>query len=426
MLLASRMRSAVLACTGPLLLACTPTSARTVEAAPGYEFAGPELADRRSLVDIDNDGEEDVFYISQARTTTPKSTDYAAYFHQVLDKYDCGVGYFGYECAKRLCPFGESWTVDAFMASSPSDELYTPWGRSTEGAMHSYQECSGKGICNRDTGKCKCLDGFHGKGCRHKTCPNDCGDHGVCQPAYIINPDYVADIPETSQFWDRKRSFRCECDYGYTGVDCSDRICPVGLDPVNAYDIDCDPEVDRSADFFGVDQQVIQFPDDMPNDQWFYLDFETLYGGKPFRTHPIHYDSTHLATLVGDIQVALEALPNQAMPSCQTRLLDNDVGYSATVLVAFSDETMAGRQQLLSCVAPSTTDASSCESGTQPKIKSVNPTGVECEVSYYNDESEIYTPYECSSRGECDRTNGKCDCHSGFEGSRCEEMFSFY
>ena len=126
------------------------------------------VAPRRTLVDIDNDGNEDVFSISEARTTTPKSTEYEAYFHKVLDTYGCAKGYFGYGCAKRLCPYSASWSVNAFMLSTPSDDLYTPWGRSNEGPMHAYQECAGKGICNRETGKCKCFEGFHGKGCRYK------------------------------------------------------------------------------------------------------------------------------------------------------------------------------------------------------------------------------------------------------------------
>lgn len=384
------------------------------------------VAPRRTLVDIDNDGNEDVFSISEARTTTPKSTEYEAYFHKVLDTYGCAKGYFGYGCAKRLCPYSASWSVNAFMLSTPSDDLYTPWGRSNEGSMHAYQECAGKGICNRETGKCKCFEGFHGKGCRYKMCPNDCGEHGVCQPAYVVNTGYTADIPHIDQVWDRERSFRCECDYGYTGIDCSDRVCPLGLDPVNAHDLDCDPAVDTSAEYFGWDQQVIRFPDAMPDYQWFYLEFETQYGGKPFRTHAIHYDPAHLATLAGDIQLALEALPNEAVPSVHAKIIDNDVDIAATVLVAFTDTTMPGRQQLLSCVAPSTTEGSACESGTQPKILSINPGAVECTTDYYNDETEIFNAYECSARGECDRTSGKCLCHSGFSGLRCEEMFSFF
>ena len=387
----------------------------------------------RRLIDLDDDGNEDIYHITDARTDTPKSTEYEAYFHKVLDEYNCGQGYFGYGCEKRLCSFGMSWTVDSFMLSEPSDELYAPWGQSDQGGMHAYQECSGKGVCDRENGKCRCFEGYHGKGCRYKSCPNDCGEHGICQPAYVINPDYASittGAAATSQFWDYDRSFRCECDYGYTGMDCSDRVCPVGLDPVNPFAAGCDDgddSVDQTVDFFGSDQQIIRFPTSMPDDQWFFLEFETHYGGKPFRTHPVHYDSVHLATLAGDIQRALESLPNEAVPSCQTRVLEeNDADVAASVLVAFTDNTMAGRQALLTCEAPSTTEGSACESGVQPMIHSLNTAGVDCTTDYYNDETQIYAGYECSARGQCDVTSGKCECHSGFSGLRCENMYSFF
>ena len=380
---------------------------------------------RRRLLDIDGDGNKDQYGVS-TRADSPHTSDYEAYFHAVVDTFGCDNGYYGYGCSKRLCAFAAAWAVDPYMLSDPSDDLYTPWGRSDYGGMHSYQECAGKGVCNRKNGKCKCFPGYHGNACKYKACPNDCGDHGVCQPNYVINPAYTATIPQTSQVWDRERTFRCVCDYGYSGIDCSDRVCPTGLDPVNSYDVRCSADVDRSADFFGWDQQVIRIPDTMPEGQHFFLEFETAFGGQPFRTHPIQYDSSLLSLLAGDIQEALQRLPNQALPSIQTRVLDNDAGYAATVLVAFTDATTSGRQQLLSCVAPSTTEALACESGVQPKVKSLNVDAVECETNFYNDASELYTAYECSGRGECDQSNGKCACHSGFSGLRCEQMNSFY
>ena len=238
-----------------------------------------------------------------------------------------------------------------------------------------------------------------------------------------MNSDYTATIPQIDQVWDWDRSFRCECDYGYTGIDCSDRLCPSGVDPVNPED--CAVE-STGEEFFGSDQQVIRFPSDLPQYQWFYLEFESEFGGVPFRTHAIEYDPANSAKLAGDIQAALESLPNAALPSVQTRIVDDEVGYTGTVLVAFTDDATPGRQQLLQCFSPGPDDASAGCDGVFPKVESVNPNAVECETAYYNAESEIYSSYECSGRGECDRASGKCDCHSGFNGPRCETMFSFF
>ncbi len=375
-------------------------------------------------MDLNADGEDDEYSVGTSRSSTPKSSAYQTYVQAVVDAFGCSDGYFGYGCEKRRCAYQVAWTINPYLGSDPSDELHVPWGKAdgTFG-VRAYEECAGKGLCNRDTGNCKCFDGYTGKGCRYKTCPNDCGEHGVCQPAYVINSGYDADIPLLAQPWDREISMRCQCDFGYTGIDCSDRECPTGVDPVNPHD--CPGEVDLTEDFAGSDQQLLRFPTAMPNSQYFYLEFESQFGGQPFRTRPVEYQSGHLERLAGQVQEALEALPNNVVPSCQTRVLDNDPGYAATILIAFTDAALAGRQKLLSCTAPGPDNPAEC-AGAQPKIDSVNPADIQCETSYNNDASELFTTYECSSRGECDRSSGKCDCHSGFEGLRCEKMFTFY
>jgi len=89
---------------------------------------------------------------------------------------------------------------------------------------HFYSECSGKGTCNRDTGECECFDGYSGSGCAQLACPNDCSGHGVCRRLAEQNTDYTS--------WDRHKTTTCICDPGYENVDCSDRICPRGDDPI--------------------------------------------------------------------------------------------------------------------------------------------------------------------------------------------------
>jgi hypothetical protein len=49
-----------------------------------------------------------------------------------------------------------------------------------DGTAHNLEECSGKGICNRATGTCKCSTGFTGNACQRSKCPNDCSGHGQC------------------------------------------------------------------------------------------------------------------------------------------------------------------------------------------------------------------------------------------------------
>lgn len=89
------------------------------------------------------------------------------------DKCDCYRGwgassdissYKSPDCSARTCPSDHSWA-----------DLPTQTGN-----VHRLAECSDKGVCNRQTGKCECFLGFTGKACERSTCPKDCSGHGIC------------------------------------------------------------------------------------------------------------------------------------------------------------------------------------------------------------------------------------------------------
>lgn len=98
--------------------------------------------------------------------------------------------------------------------------------RSNEGHFHA--ECSAAGICDRSTGQCECFAGFEGSACNRTVCPNSCSGHGVCR---TIAETLPADI-EYYKLWEATKFQRCVCDGGYDGLDCSQRVCPRGDDPL--------------------------------------------------------------------------------------------------------------------------------------------------------------------------------------------------
>jgi hypothetical protein len=86
---------------------------------------------------------------------------------------DCDVGwgaktditlYRAPDCSQRTCPAGKAW---GDVASSTNK-------------AHHLMECSNRGICNRQTGLCKCIPGFGGPACNRMLCPNNCSGHGMC------------------------------------------------------------------------------------------------------------------------------------------------------------------------------------------------------------------------------------------------------
>ena len=56
-----------------------------------------------------------------------------------------------------------------------------------------------------------------------------CSGHGTCETiGYLATIDYN----NAYRLWDEDITMGCKCDGGYTGPDCSQRICKYGLDPM--------------------------------------------------------------------------------------------------------------------------------------------------------------------------------------------------
>lgn len=66
---------------------------------------------------------------------------------------DCDVGWMGGDCGLRTCPSAKAW-------------FDTPTGPEQ---AHNQQECSNRGICDRETGACACEPGFKGAACEKST-----------------------------------------------------------------------------------------------------------------------------------------------------------------------------------------------------------------------------------------------------------------
>lgn len=233
------------------------------------------------------------------------------------DACDCYNNWLGADCSERVCPFGLAFVDaprgdlnhDGVIATtkatgeqkeyetqanrrdnllvSPTGLVQVQWSNKLEyeyygfhspstastGVMkvssteskgytralneegHYYNECSGKGLCDREAGLCQCFDGYTGAACERSTCPNDCSGHGSCLTVRELalgdrvggtagrnyrDIDYYNGYTVHSgvsaafyyNLWDAEKNQACACDAGYFGPDCSQRECPRGNDPL--------------------------------------------------------------------------------------------------------------------------------------------------------------------------------------------------
>ena len=139
----------------------------------------------------------------------------------------CSNGWMGADCSLRVCPSGPAW----FGAPTATD------------TAHDLQECSNIGLCERSKGECVCRVGWNGAACQYKSCPGApaCTGHGECVNMKTLatynkvngepSPVSYGLTPNDNLHWDEEEMYGCACDDGFTGYDCSQRMCPFGDDP---------------------------------------------------------------------------------------------------------------------------------------------------------------------------------------------------
>eukprot|EP00924_Labyrinthula_sp_SR-Ha-C_P002184 snap_masked-scaffold_19-processed-gene-3.19-mRNA-1 protein AED:0.01 eAED:0.01 QI:0/0/0/1/1/1/3/0/1884 len=137
------------------------------------------------------------------------------------DKCVCFSGFFLPDCSARICPYGSAWSDKA-----------TPF------LAHNPGECSNAGKCDRTTGLCNCFAGFQGISCAKLSCPNKCSNQGVCTTLKGLSRLYALSASDADGFgeayssnWDALATPICHCDDGFTGSDCSIKLCPFSDDP---------------------------------------------------------------------------------------------------------------------------------------------------------------------------------------------------
>jgi hypothetical protein len=432
---------------------------------------------------------------------------------QCYDNWGLGLAQYSGDCSQRICPYeiafvdspylestyrkGLDHALGTYGAATADDDTIeignfnpTRNGGNTAGgepytsvARHKYAECSGRGLCNRDSGECECFPGYEGKGCQRTACPNDCSGHGRC--AYIEKMPFETTAMAYAKWskdwsflsqdahtftyrgWDRHKTRGCICDPEYGDVDCSKRMCPYGTDIMDQRNnlnkrgqYEVQTIIFEARGSTGVDTGLVG---DL-NQKTFALTFKSQLN-ETFTTNPIVFNvatGDDLHDFVLDVEQALESLPNRVIDDVKVNAAILTTGATPSISavrlnITFSGEHVQGPQNLL------TVRAYKCGDGCTPKL-----TGLELEPNrqfvsvgfvdrwggnvglatggYYPSlkatlespgnagaySSEFidankniglamsdYNSYECGRRGKCDYSTGICGCFAGYTGIAC-------
>lgn len=252
------------------------------------------------------------------------------------DMCDCNRNWQANDCSERVCQYGlahvDTPKGDLNMNNEIDDadtilvenSFKYPYGTTEKfprmqdsdlftltNTAHYYMECSNKGTCNRQTGTCECYPGYDGAACQRASCPGypeSCSGHGVCK---TIRQLADANYSNVYELWDKDTTMGCECDAGFSGPDCSERLCKYDIDPL--YFDDTSTTKTAVFDFAIVSNStsmVTGFQDgrNIANTGTWAIVFYDMHGQK-WQTSPLPKGAT--CTQVLD---ALKALPNNVIP----------------------------------------------------------------------------------------------------------------
>jgi hypothetical protein len=291
----------------------------------------------------------------------------------------CYAGYTGAACQYKTCPTGKAWFDEA---------------AATDIGHIDGVECSNRGVCDRSAGTCTCQSGFTGSACERLSCNSSCNYRGKCLPMNalalqassngdLLNYKYGYPNDPASTTWDHDMIQGCSCDkYWYhgplkwdisdfAGYDCSILTCPTGDDPLTTGGV---------------------------------YETQTLHCEASSGTFTLTFRQQTTSAIAFDATAATVKAAFSLLKTVRAVTVTYSAG-TAACSTSGVDITIQFTQSL-GDLPPLTIDTTNLFKSGAAAVTSVAETvkGTKENV-------------ECSNRGVCNRSTGRCECFTGFASS---------
>jgi len=279
------------------------------------------------------------------------------------------------------------------------------------------------------------------------SCPNDCNGKGLCytvrevaalrlnkfQVAGLGGQKIMAGVQTGFDYnrWDADKATMCVCDPGFTGPDCSQRMCPRNDDPLTwdkryCGGTTCTWEIQSfTLSDSPLTTYRIGFTDSFNGTYFAYVPLDVSADPNGFvAANLVATQKPGPTTSAGKLAAALRALPTGALHRVEVY----PAGDSTATPAADSTRTfrvtfvgVGGNQAAL------TIEAVTGSGGLW-----YNPDHAAYNSAYPTEASRVvvttaegnYEEIECSARGNCDTDSGTCACFKGYSGEACQNQNS--
>lgn len=300
---------------------------------------------------------------------------------------DCFPGWTAGDCSARLCPSDTAWTDVA----------------TGDDTAHAEAECSNRGFCDRETGRCECAIGFEGKACQRLTCQGvssdglalACSGHGSCLSMHDYGRWEYNRWSERYDYespWDAHMIHGCVCSDDYAGAACTERLCANGDDPLTSGQVN--------------EIQILSCVGTG--------DFVLRYGG--VASEPIPHSASPAA-----LEAAIEGIGRTVGDVAVTFGNGNSLCYRSSDPAELMNVAYVEFRSVFGAVPPLAYDEAESAFEGDVNVRAVSTHG---DGAYLRASNDRYAwavastkEFEaCAGRGVCASTEGECECFtSNFE-----------